>query len=85
MENKSDYPRGISAEIFNSEKLFYNEKKFDSKIFQSPTWFFSINYSMLRIKKFKSFGKYKKLGMTNSFTVDNLKDYINVSKFYQKK
>ena len=81
---KSDYPRGISAEIFNSEKLFYNEKKFNSKIFQSPTWFFFNKLFNAKIKKFKSFGIYKKLGMTNSFTVDNPKDYINVVNFIKK-
>ena len=81
---KSDYPRGISAEIFNSEKLFYNEKKFNSKIFQSPTWFFFNKLFNAKIKKFKSFGIYKKLVMTNSFTVDNPKDYMNVVNFIKK-
>lgn len=81
---KSDYPRGISAEIFNSEKLFYNEKKFNSKIFQSPTWFFFNKLFNAKIKKFKSFGIYKKLAMTNSFTVDNPKDYMNVVNFIKK-
>lgn len=81
---KSDYPKGISAEIFYSEKLFYNKNKFNPKIFQSPTWFFFNKLFKAKIKKFKSFGIYKKLSIKNSFTVDNFEDYKNVVNFIKK-
>ena len=81
---KSDYPKGVSVEIFKSEKLFKNEKNFNSKNFQSPTWFFFNKLFKVKIKKFKSFEKYKKLNKKSSFTVDNLKDYKNVRNFIKK-
>ena len=81
---KSDYPKGVSVEIFKSEKLFKNEKNFNSKNFQSPTWFFFNKLFKVKIKKFKSFEKYKKLNKKSSFTVDNLKDYKNVRHFIKK-
>ena len=81
---KSDYPKGISVEIFKSEKLFKNEKNFNSKNFQSPTWFFFNKLFKVKIKKFKSFEKYKKLNKKGSFTIDNLKDYKNVRNFIKK-
>ena len=81
---KSDYPKGVSVEIFKSEKLFKNEKNFNSKNFQSPTWFFFNKLFKVKIKKFKSFEKYKKLNKKSSFTVDNLKDYKNVKNFIKK-
>ena len=81
---KSDYPKGVSVEIFKSEKLFKNEKKFNSKNFQSPTWFFFNKLFKVKIKKFKSFEKYKKLNKKSSFTIDNLKDYKNVRNFIKK-
>ena len=81
---KSDYPKGVSVEIFKSKKLFKNEKNFNSKNFQSPTWFFFNKLFKVKIKKFKSFEKYKKLNKKSSFTVDNLKDYKNVRNFIKK-
>lgn len=81
---KSDYPKGVSVEIFKSDKLFKNEKKFNSKNFQSPTWFFFNKLFKVKIKKFKSFEKYKKLNKKSSFTIDNLKDYKNVRNFIKK-
>ena len=81
---KSDYPKGISVEIFSSDKLFTNEKKFNSRNYQSPTWFFFNKLFNVRIKKFKSFGIYKKLNIKNSYTIDNSKDFISVKNFIKK-
>ena len=39
------------------------KKKFDSENYQSPTWFFFNKLFNARIKKFKSFGVYKKLNI----------------------
>ena len=81
---KSDYPKGISLEIFKSKKLFINKKKFNSKNFQYPTWFFLKKSPKIKIKKFKTFGLYKKLSVKNSFTVDTREDYLNVKNFIKK-
>ena len=37
---KSDFPKGISLEIFYSKKLFINDKSFNLLNQESPTWFF---------------------------------------------
>ena len=81
---KSDFPKGISLEIFSSDKLFLNEKKFDFENYQSPTWFFFNKLFNVRIKKFKSFGVYKKLNIKKSYTIDNLSDLIAVKNFIKK-
>ena len=81
---KSDYPKGISVEIFSSDKLFINEKKFNSENYQSPTWFFFNKLFNVRIKKFKSFGIYKKMNIKKSYTIDNLTDFISVKNFIKK-
>ena len=36
---KSDYPKGISLEIFSSKKLFVNDKKFNIKNQESQLGF----------------------------------------------
>ena len=81
---RSDFSKGISAEIFFSKKLFKNEKKFNLTNQQSPTWFFFNKLFSAKIKKFKSFGIYKKINLRKSFTIDNYSDYINVKKFIKK-
>lgn len=81
---KSDFPRGLSAEIFFSSKLFENEKKFSPESFQSPTWFFFNKLSDAKIKKFNSFGVYKKLKLNKIFTIDSQNDYKKVKKFIKK-
>ena len=81
---QSDYPKGISVEIFSSDKLFINEKKFNSENYQSPTWFFFNKLFDVRIKKFKSFGIYKKMNIKKSYTIDNLTDFISVKNFIKK-
>lgn len=78
---KSDFPRGLSAEIFLSKKLFENEKKFTIKNQQSPTWFFFNKLFDAKINKFKSFGVYKKLNLNNTYTIDSQRDYIKVKNF----
>ena len=37
-----------------------------------------------RIKKFKSFGVYKKLNIKKTYTIDNLSDFIAVKNFIKK-
>ena len=78
---KSDFPKGISLEIFYSEKLFINDKKFDSLNQDSPTWFFFNKKFKAKIKKFPSYGAYKKLKDNLSFTIDTKADYLRVKKF----
>ena len=80
----SDFPKGISAEIFFSKMLFKNEKKFDLYNYQSPTWFFFNKLIKIKIKKFKSFGVYKKLNLKKSYTIDNKNDYKNVKLLIKK-
>ena len=81
---KSDFPKGISLEIFHSKKLFINDKNFNSSNQDSPTWFFFNKRCDAKIKKFKSFGLYKSLKKKMSFTIDTKKDLLRVKKFIKK-
>ncbi len=81
---KSDYPKGISLEIFYSKKLFINDKKFNIKNQESPTWFFYNKKFPAKIDKFKSFGYYKKFKKNFSFTIDTQKDLTRLKKFIKK-
>ena len=57
MESKSDFPRGISVEIFFYQKSYLKMKKnLLLEIYQSPTWFFFNKLFDAKINKFKSFG-----------------------------
>ena len=46
---KSDFPRGLSVEIFLSKKLFENEKNLLLKINNLQHGSFLINYLMLKL------------------------------------
>ena len=81
---KSDFPRGISLEIFKSKKLFQNENKFDKTNFHSPTWFFYNKLFKDKICKLKSFGAYKQIKKKLSFTIDTKSDYNFVKNFIKK-
>jgi len=81
---KSDYPKGISLEIFSSRKLFFDRKKFTISNYEFPTWFFFNKKSNARVKKFASFGNIKKYLGNRSFTVDTIKDLNNIKKFIKK-
>ncbi len=78
---KSDFPKGISLEIFSSKKLFKSRNNFNKSNYQFPTWFFFNKKYDLKIKKFCSFGNIKKLKKNISFTIDTLNDLSNVKKF----
>ncbi len=81
---KSDYPKGISLEIFSSRKLFSESKKFTTSNYEFPTWFFFNKISNFRVKKFASFGSIKKYSGKRSFTIDTVKDLNNMKKFIKK-
>jgi spore coat polysaccharide biosynthesis protein SpsF len=78
---KTDFPKGISLEIFSSKKLFKNRNNFNKLNYQFPTWFFFNKKSNTKIKKFCSFGDIKKFKGKKSFTVDTFKDLMNIKKF----
>tara|TARA_Y100001970_G_C14253479_1_gene873454 strand:- start:3432 stop:4151 length:720 start_codon:yes stop_codon:yes gene_type:complete len=78
---KSDFPKGISLEIFSSKKLFKNRDNFNKKNCQFPTWFFYNKKHGVKVKKFCSFGNFRKFKSRRSFTIDTFKDLINVKKF----
>ncbi len=81
---KSDFPKGISLEIFDSKKLFANDKRFNTSNQESPTWFFYNKKFDVKIEKFKSFGFYKKFKKKSSFTIDTQKDLLRLKNFLQK-
>jgi spore coat polysaccharide biosynthesis protein SpsF (cytidylyltransferase family) len=81
---KSDFPKGISLEIFYSKKLFINDKKFNLLNQGSPTWFFFNKKFNVKVEKFKSFSFYKKHKKNLSFTIDTQKDLLRVKKFLKK-
>ena len=80
---KSDFPKGISLEIFDSKKLFANDKRFNTSNQESPTWFFYNKKFDVKIEKFKSFGFYKKF-KKSSFTIDTQKDLLRLKNFLKK-
>ncbi len=81
---KSDFPKGISLEIFYSKKLFINDKKFNLLNQESPTWFFYNKKFDLKVEKFRSFSFYKKLKKNLSFTIDTQKDLLRLKNFLKK-
>lgn len=81
---KSDFPKGISLEIFYSKKLFANDKRFNSSNQESPTWFFYNKKFDVKVEKFKSFSFYKKIKKNLSFTIDTQKDLSRLKKFLKK-
>jgi spore coat polysaccharide biosynthesis protein SpsF (cytidylyltransferase family) len=81
---KSDFPKGISLEIFYSKKLFINDKRFNLLNQDSPTWFFFNKKFDVKVEKFKSFSFYKKPKKNSSFTIDTPKDLLRIKKFLKK-
>ena len=81
---KSDFPKGISLEIFDSKKLFANDKRFNTSNQESPTCFFYNKKFDVKIEKFKSFGFYKKFKKKSSFTIDTQKDLLRLKNFLKK-
>ncbi len=80
----SDFPKGISLEIFYSKKLFINSKRFNLFNQESPTWFFYNKEFDVKVEKFKSFGSYKKFKKNLSFTIDTRKDLLRIKNFLKK-
>ena len=78
---KSDFPKGISLEIFSSKKLFTNKDNFNKSNYQFPTWFFYIKKSGVKTKNFCSFGSIRKYKSRRSFTIDTFSDLINIKTF----
>ncbi len=78
---KSDFPKGISLEIFSSKKLFANKDNFNKSNYQFPTWFFYNKKSGVKTKKFCSFGSIRKYKSRRSFTIDTFSDLINIKTF----
>lgn len=78
---KSDFPKGISIEMFMSKKLFINEKKFNKEIQESPTWFFFNKKFKAKVSKFPSFDIYKNFTYRKTLSIDTKKDYLDVRQF----
>ncbi len=78
---KSDFPKGISVEVFNSVKFFSMYKNYNNFEYLSPTWFFFNKKIKCSIKKVPTKGIYKKLNKKQSFTIDTKSDYEFVKKF----
>ena len=72
---KSDFPEGISLEIFKKIQFLNLKKKINKKNFSYPTWFFfnSVDKKLLK-KKFEVFGKYKKINKEMRVTLDTRED-----------
>ena len=81
---KSDFQKGVSLEIFNSDKLFINNKKFNINNQDSPTWFFFNKMFKAKIKKFPSFSFYRKNKHNLSLTIDTKEDFLRVKKFMKQ-
>ena len=83
---KSDFPEGISLEIFNRKKFLMFKKKINKKNSAYPTWFFynSTNKEIIK-KKFFIFKRYKGINLKMRVTLDTSKDLIflrKIIKFY---
>ncbi len=83
-KEKSDFPKGVSIEMFSSNKLFENEKKFSKKIIDSPTWFFFNRKFKAKVRKFCSFDIYRKHTYRKTLSIDTKKDYMIVKNFIKK-
>ena len=89
---KRDFPKGISLEAFFSNKLFIKEKKFKKNIYEFPTWFFfnKKKSNQFKIRKFRSFGVYKKSDLNESKISfigeieDRIKeDYLRIYRYFR--
>ena len=76
--------QGVSIEMFSSNKLFENEKKFSKKIIGSPTWFFFNRKFKAKVRKFCSFDIYRKHTYRKTLSIDTSKDYMIVKNFIIK-
>ena len=82
----SDFPEGISLEIFKKKKFLKLKKKINIRNQAYPTWFFynSVDEQIVK-KKFNIFKKYKKIDKKMRVTLDTKKDLNflrKIIKFY---
>ncbi len=80
---KSDYPKGISIEIFKMRHLLRFKKKFNSKNWEYPTWFFFNKIFTGKISKIKLFKDYSKVN-NFSFTIDTKRDLERLKRLILK-
>tara|TARA_Y100000768_G_scaffold388975_1_gene389557 strand:+ start:9654 stop:10445 length:792 start_codon:yes stop_codon:yes gene_type:complete len=73
---KSDFPEGISLEVFKKKGFLNLKNKINKKNYSYPTWYFynSTKNNFLK-KKFEIFGKYKKINKKMRVTLDTRKDF----------
>tara|TARA_B100001057_G_C22668391_1_gene878809 strand:+ start:204 stop:998 length:795 start_codon:yes stop_codon:yes gene_type:complete len=83
---RSDFPEGISLEVFKTNKFLKLKKKINKKNYAYPTWFFysTVDKEIFK-RKFSIFKKYKKIDKKMRVTLDTKKDLIflrKIIKFY---
>ncbi len=77
---KSDFPEGVSLEIFK-KKIFLKFKNLINRKNQSyPTWYFYSQKNNIKREKLKYFNIYKKINKKMRVTLDTKKDYIFLKK-----
>lgn len=81
---KSDFPKGVSLEMFKSKSLYSNQNFLINDVKEFPTYFFYNKIKKEKINKFFSFGVYKQLNLKSSFTVDTYEDLKNIKKLIKK-
>tara|TARA_X000001036_G_C20661492_1_gene799095 strand:+ start:1164 stop:1907 length:744 start_codon:yes stop_codon:yes gene_type:complete len=82
-KTNSDYPKGISIELFKMKYLLKFKRQFTKKNFEFPTWFFFnklFNGKVSKIGLFKGYSKVKNF----SFTIDTKKDFNRLKNLISK-
>lgn len=77
---KSDFPEGVSLEIFKKQTFLKLKSKINKKNYSYPTWFFYSSKNNIKKKKFNSFKQYKKINKKMRVTLDTKKDFIFLKK-----
>jgi spore coat polysaccharide biosynthesis protein SpsF (cytidylyltransferase family) len=80
---KSDYPKGISIELFKMKDLLKFKKKFNRKNWEYPTWIFYNKIFTGKISKIKLFKGYSKVN-NFSFTIDTKQDLKRLKSLISK-
>ena len=84
---KSDFPEGISLEMFQKKTFISLKPEVNRKNMEFPTWNFfnsSKKNKKIKIKKFPIFQPYKNLSKKMRVTIDIKKDLIFVKKIANK-
>lgn len=82
----SDFPEGISLEIFKKKKFLEFKNKINTKNCSYPTWFFYNSNNNIIKKKFKIFKDYRKINLKMRVTLDTYNDLAflrKIIKFYK--